>query len=123
MLLFRWTLCSSMRKGAGVGPLVWQSAHCCTVFAAMAGWFLIFFVSASRAGSFPAAPWQVGHLTGDNFGDADTGEDRMEAAAKKMGKHSQAIAEEITELYFKDLDALERGCDSFFDVFLTRPHV
>ena len=48
----------------------------------------------------------VGHLTGDNFGDADTGEDRMEAAAKKMGKHSQAIAEEITELYFKDLDAL-----------------
>ncbi len=48
----------------------------------------------------------VGHLSGDNFGDADTGEDRMEVAAKKMGKHSQQIAEEITALYFADLDAL-----------------
>jgi cysteinyl-tRNA synthetase len=48
----------------------------------------------------------VGHLSGDNFGDADTGEDRMEVAAKKMGKHSQQIAEEITSLYFADLDAL-----------------
>ncbi len=44
----------------------------------------------------------VGHLVSD----ADEGEDKMEAAAKKMGKHSQQIADEITQLYFADLDAL-----------------
>lgn len=44
----------------------------------------------------------VGHLVSD----ADEGEDKLEAAAKKMGKHTQQIAEEITNLYFADLDAL-----------------
>lgn len=44
----------------------------------------------------------VGHLVSD----ADEGEDKLEAAAKKMGKHTQQIAEEITALYFADLDAL-----------------
>ncbi len=48
----------------------------------------------------------VGHLTGDNLGDADLGEDRMEKAAATRGKRAQDIAEEITELYFADLDAL-----------------
>jgi cysteinyl-tRNA synthetase len=40
----------------------------------------------------------VGHLTGDNMGDADTGEDRMEKAAKKEGK----TAWEIAEFYIQD---------------------
>ena len=44
----------------------------------------------------------VGHLVSD----ADEGEDKMEAAAKKIGKHTQEIAEEITQLYFADLDEL-----------------
>ena len=44
----------------------------------------------------------VGHLVSD----ADEGEDKMEAAAKKIGKHTQEIAEEITKLYFADLDLL-----------------
>jgi cysteinyl-tRNA synthetase len=48
----------------------------------------------------------VGHLTGDNVGDADSGEDRMEAAAKKTGVSAHEIAEKITEIYFKDLDSL-----------------
>lgn len=34
----------------------------------------------------------VGHLTGDNHGDADTGEDRLEKAAKKEGKTAWEIA-------------------------------
>ncbi len=34
----------------------------------------------------------VGHLTGDNEGDADTGEDRLEKAAKKEGKTAWDIA-------------------------------
>jgi len=48
----------------------------------------------------------VGHLTGDNAGDADIGEDRMEASAKKRGLSAQEIAETITQLYFADLDNL-----------------
>ncbi len=48
----------------------------------------------------------VGHLTGDNAGNADIGEDRMEASAKKRGLSAQEIASTITELYFHDLDAL-----------------
>ncbi len=46
----------------------------------------------------------VGHLTGDNSGDADTGIDRMEASAQKKGKTAQEIAHEITELFYADLD-------------------
>ena len=38
----------------------------------------------------------VGHLTGDNVGDADTGEDRMEASAKKQGRTAQEIAEVLS---------------------------
>ncbi len=48
----------------------------------------------------------VGHLTGDTSGDADTGEDRMEASAKKRGTTAQEIAETITKIYFNDLDML-----------------
>ncbi len=39
----------------------------------------------------------VGHLTGDNLGDADTGEDRLEKAAKKERKTAWDIAEFYTE--------------------------
>lgn len=40
----------------------------------------------------------VGHLTGDNLGDADVGEDRLEKAAEREGKS----ASEIADFYFKD---------------------
>lgn len=40
----------------------------------------------------------VGHLTGDNLGDADTGEDRLEKAAKKEGK----TAWDVAEFYIED---------------------
>lgn len=40
----------------------------------------------------------VGHLTGDNLGDADTGEDRLEKGAKREGK----TAWEIAEFYAND---------------------
>jgi cysteinyl-tRNA synthetase len=35
----------------------------------------------------------VGHLTGDNLGDADTGEDRLEKASKRENKNAWDIAE------------------------------
>ena len=44
----------------------------------------------------------VGHLTSD----ADTGEDKMEKAARKEGKDPYEIAEFYTEVFMKDLKAL-----------------
>lgn len=44
----------------------------------------------------------VGHLVSD----ADEGEDKMEASARKKGQSAQDIAKEITQLYFDDLDRL-----------------
>ena len=44
----------------------------------------------------------VGHLTGDNEGDADTGEDRMEKAAKKEGINPEKIASKYIEIFERD---------------------
>lgn len=57
----------------------------------------------------------VGHLTGDNLGDADLGEDRMEKAAKKEGKTAWDVAKFYTDAFLKDFEALnlekpERFC-------------
>ncbi len=48
----------------------------------------------------------VGHLTGDNEGDADTGEDRQEKAAKLSGESAQDIAEKYTSLFKEDIKKL-----------------
>ncbi len=48
----------------------------------------------------------VGHLTGDNLGDADTGEDRLEKAAKREGKTAWDVAKFYTEAFFKDYEKL-----------------
>lgn len=48
----------------------------------------------------------VGHLTGDNLGDADTGEDRMEKGAKREGTTPQEIADKYIALFEKDTSSL-----------------
>ncbi len=48
----------------------------------------------------------VGHLTGDNEGDADTGEDRMEKAAKREQLDPQAIADKYIAEYQTDIRSL-----------------
>jgi cysteinyl-tRNA synthetase len=48
----------------------------------------------------------VGHLTGDNQGDADKGEDRMEKAAKKEKKTAWEVADFYTEAFLKDFELL-----------------
>jgi cysteinyl-tRNA synthetase len=48
----------------------------------------------------------VGHLTGDNLGDADTGEDRMEKAAKTEGRTAWEIADFYTKAFLKDAEIL-----------------
>lgn len=55
----------------------------------------------------------VGHLTGDNEGDADTGEDRLEKAAKKEGRNAWDIA----RFYEKDF------LDGYEKLGLVRPSV
>jgi cysteinyl-tRNA synthetase len=48
----------------------------------------------------------VGHLTGDNLGDADIGEDRLEKSAKKEGKTAWEVAEFYTEVFQDDYHKL-----------------
>ena len=48
----------------------------------------------------------VGHLTGDNLGDADTGDDRLEKAARREGRTAWEIAEYYTKAFFRDTDLL-----------------
>lgn len=55
----------------------------------------------------------VGHLTGDNTGDADTGEDRIEKTAKKEGKTAWDVAKFYTDAFLKDYELLN----------LTKPEI
>lgn len=48
----------------------------------------------------------VGHLTGDNLGDADTGEDRMEKGAKREGKTAWEIAKFYADDFLEEYDKL-----------------
>lgn len=48
----------------------------------------------------------VGHLTGDNEGDADIGEDRMSKASRREHLEPLAIAEKYTKEYQKDTQSL-----------------
>ncbi len=48
----------------------------------------------------------VGHLTGDNEGDADTGEDKLEKGARITGKTVWEVAEFYTDYFKKTLLAL-----------------
>lgn len=45
----------------------------------------------------------VGHLSGDNQGDADSGEDRMEKASKRENKSPDEIANFYIKQYEKDI--------------------
>ncbi|MBX4205959.1 cysteine--tRNA ligase, partial [Candidatus Microgenomates bacterium] len=48
----------------------------------------------------------VGHLTGDNEGDADTGEDRLQKAANKEGKNAWDIANFYINEFYKDFEKM-----------------
>jgi cysteinyl-tRNA synthetase len=48
----------------------------------------------------------VGHLTGDNHGDADTGEDRLEKASKKEGRSAWQIAAAYTSEFIDHMTKL-----------------
>ncbi|MFZ5932763.1 MAG: cysteine--tRNA ligase [Patescibacteria group bacterium] len=48
----------------------------------------------------------VGHLTGDNLGDADLGEDRIERSAREKGKSAWDIAKFYSQAFFEDFKKL-----------------
>ncbi|HLB52024.1 cysteine--tRNA ligase [candidate division WWE3 bacterium RIFCSPHIGHO2_12_FULL_38_15] len=48
----------------------------------------------------------VGHLTGDNLGDADLGEDRIELAAEKEGRSARDIANFYIEQFLREYEKL-----------------
>lgn len=48
----------------------------------------------------------VGHLTGDNSGDADTGIDRMEKGANRENKNAWDIAKFYEDAFLKDFDRM-----------------
>ena len=48
----------------------------------------------------------VGHLTGDNLGDADTGEDRLEKGAKREGKTAWDVAKYYSDDFTQGFDKL-----------------
>ena len=56
----------------------------------------------------------VGHLTGDNLGDADLGKDRVEESAKIQGKTAWDIAKFYTEAFLKDFEALNMKLPKVF---------
>jgi len=48
----------------------------------------------------------VGHLTGDNEGDADWGEDKVEKKAREDGKTVKQVVSRVSKRFFKDLELL-----------------
>jgi cysteinyl-tRNA synthetase len=48
----------------------------------------------------------VGHLTGDNLGDTDMGEDRLEAAAEKEGRSARDVANYYIDDFLKNYDKI-----------------
>jgi cysteinyl-tRNA synthetase len=48
----------------------------------------------------------VGHLTGENLGDPDTGEDKMEKSARESGESASDIAERYAKQFMDDIKKL-----------------
>lgn len=60
----------------------------------------------------------VGHLTGDNHGDADTGEDRMEKAAKR----ENLSPDEIADKYIAQFESDTKKLNTFFPKYTRATH-
>ncbi|MDB5260358.1 MAG: cysS [Candidatus Nomurabacteria bacterium] len=64
------------------------------------------FISAGYKVNHVINITDVGHLTGDNDGDADTGEDKMEKGSAREGKSAWDVAKFYMEDFFECLDLL-----------------
>lgn len=89
------------------GPTVYDFAHIGNFRTYMTADILIRTLKFSGLGvDYVMNLTDVGHLTGDNLGDADLGEDRMEKAAKKEGKTAWDVAKFYTDAFLKDYKIL-----------------
>lgn len=89
------------------GPTVYQSAHIGNFRTyTMADLFHRILKVSGYDVMYIMNLTDVGHLTGDNFGDASTGEDRMELAARKEERSAWDIAQHYTNIFLEDYRAL-----------------
>lgn len=89
------------------GPTVYSRQHIGNLFSAVKGDLIR--RSLEYLGynvNFVRNITDVGHLTGDNLGDADTGEDKMAKGAKSEGVTPEEIAKKYTDLYHEDIKKL-----------------
>ena len=91
------------------GPTVYSRQHIGNLFSAVKGDMvrraLEFLYSDSKV-IYTRNITDVGHLTGENLGDADSGEDKLDKGAKKEGTTPALIAQKYTKFYHTDLDLL-----------------
>lgn len=94
------------------GPTVYQFAHIGNFRAYATADILVRALQANHYDvNFVMNITDVGHMTEDQAGGGDTGEDKIEKTAVKEGKSVWEVAEFYTEAFLNDYDALQ----------LTRP--
>ncbi len=96
------------------GPTVYHYQHLGNMRAAVfADTVRRMFVSAGYDVNHIINITDVGHLTGENEGDANTGEDKMEKGARREGKSVWEVAKMYTDAYFADLMTLNIPLNEF----------
>lgn len=89
------------------GPTVYSHQHIGNMFSAVKGDLIRRALEyLGYEVKFVRNVTDVGHLSGDNDGDADIGEDRMAKGAKKEGTTPEEIAKKYTEIYHTDIKKL-----------------
>jgi cysteinyl-tRNA synthetase len=93
------------------GPTVYWNQHIGNMRAAVIGdlvWKGLEFLYPDMHIEFVRNYTDVGHLTGDNIGDADSGVDRMQKASEREGLSPDQIADKYIAQYNNDI--LSIGC-------------
>jgi cysteinyl-tRNA synthetase len=89
------------------GPTVYQFAHIGNFRAFLTADLLVRVLRWSGLDvKFVMNITDVGHMTNDEVGGADTGEDKIEGAARREGKSAREVAEFYTDAFLRDAKAL-----------------
>jgi len=97
------------------GPTVYSYAHIGNFRTYITADFLLRTLKANAyKAKYIMNITDVGHLTGDNLGDADLGEDRMEKAASLEGKTAWDVAKFYTKAFMEDYKRLNLSIPYLF---------
>lgn len=89
------------------GPTVYWTQHLGNMRASVIADLLVrFFQYQGYTVNFVRNYTDVGHLSGDNEGDADSGVDRMAKGAAREGISPEAIADKYTKIFDHDVELL-----------------